>query len=212
MKYKELIQFDPITSVVKLVTAGELSIAEILVKTFVFSEKMQEDLREIIIKNLITEPSYETKGIQVVGSYGTGKSHLMSVVSAIAENADLVKLVQSEELKKSFKSIAGKYNVLRFEIGTDKPLKDIVFAQIERFLKKEGVDFKFDDDSHFSWKELIQQGVDSGQFSDTDVSLSVKGLMGVMNWTITWYRSTGKLSIEEVADNFTDLFLHGLEK
>ena len=62
------------------------------------------------------------------------------------------------------------------------------------------------------WKELIQQGVDSGQFSDTNVSLSVKGLMGVMNWTITWFRSTGKLSIEEVADNFTDLFLHGLEK
>src|SRR5690606_27929725 len=53
--------------------------------------------------------------------------------------------------------IAGKYKVLRFEIGTDKPLKEIVFAQIERFLKKEGVSFKFDDNSHFSWKELVQQ-------------------------------------------------------
>jgi hypothetical protein len=157
MQYKELIQFEPITTVVKLVNAGELSIAENLVKTFVFSKKMQEDLREIIIKNLVTEPSYETKGIQIVGSYGTGKSHLMSLVSAIAENADLVKLIQNEDLKKVFKSIAGKYKVLRFEIGTDKPLKNIVFAQIERFLKKEGVDFSFDENSHFSWKELIQK-------------------------------------------------------
>jgi hypothetical protein len=157
MQYKELIQFEPITTVVKLVNASELSVAESLVKTFVFSTKMQEDLREIIIRNLVTEPSYETKGIQIVGSYGTGKSHLMSVVSAIAENADLVKHIQNDDLKKVFKSIAGKYKVLRFEIGTDKPLKDIVFAQIERYLKKEGVDFKFDDDSHFSWKELIQQ-------------------------------------------------------
>jgi len=157
MKYKDLIQFEPITTVVKLVNAGEQSIAESLIKTFVFSKKMQEDLREVIIKNLITEPTYETQGIQVVGSYGTGKSHLMSLVSAIAENADLVKLIQNDDLKNAFNPIAGKYKVLRFEIGTDKPLKDIVFAQVERYLKKEGVNFKFDDDSHFSWKELIQQ-------------------------------------------------------
>lgn len=157
MQYKELIQFEPITTVVKLVNASELSVAENLVKTFVFSKKMQEDLREIIIKNLVTEPTYETKGIQVVGSYGTGKSHLMSLVSAIAENADLIRLIQNEDLKKVFQPIAGKYKVLRFEIGTDKPLKDIVFAQIERFLKQEKIDFKFDADSHFSWKELIQQ-------------------------------------------------------
>lgn len=157
MQYKELIQFEPITSIVKLVTAGDQSVAESLVKTFVFSTKMQEDLREVIIKNLVTEPTYETKGIQVVGSYGTGKSHLMSLVSVIAENADMVKHLHIEDLKNDFKGIAGKYKVLRFEIGTDKQLKDIVFAQIERYLKKEGVDFKFDDDSHFSWKELIQQ-------------------------------------------------------
>lgn len=157
MQYKELIQFEPITTVVKLVNASELSVAENLVKTFVFSKKMQEDLKEIIIKNLATEPTYETKGIQVVGSYGTGKSHLMSLVSAIAENPDLVKYIQDEDLMKVFKTIAGKYKVLRFEIGTDKPLKDIVFTQIERFLKQQGVNFKFDADSHFSWKELIQQ-------------------------------------------------------
>jgi hypothetical protein len=157
MQYKELIQFEPITTVVKLVNASELSVAENLVKTFVFSKKMQEDLREIIIKNLVTEPTYETKGIQVVGSYGTGKSHLMSLVSAIAENADLVKLIQNDELKKAFKPIAGKYKVLRFEIGTDRPLKDVVFSQIERFLKKEGIDFKFKEDSNESWKSLIQE-------------------------------------------------------
>jgi hypothetical protein len=157
MQYKELIQFEPITSVVKLVNAADHSIAESLVKTFVFSKKMQEDLNEVILKNLITEATYETKGIQIVGNYGTGKSHLMSLVSAIAENADLVVHIQNEDLREGLKSIAGRYKVLRFEIGTDKPLKDIVFAQIERYLKKEGIDFTFDADSNFSWKELIQQ-------------------------------------------------------
>jgi hypothetical protein len=157
MLYKELIQFEPITTVVKLVNSGDLSVAQNLVKTFVFSKKMEEDLREIVIKNLVCEPTYETKGIQIVGSYGTGKSHLMSLISAIAENSDLLGLLQNQDVKNDFSGIAGKYKVLRFEIGTDKPLKDIVFAQIERHLKKELVDFKFDDDSHFSWKELVQQ-------------------------------------------------------
>ena len=156
MKYKELIQFEPITTVVKLVNAGDLTVAENLVKTFVFSKKMIEDLQEIIIKNLVTEPNYETKGIQVVGSYGTGKSHLMSLVSSIAENSDLVKHIQNEEIRNLFSAIAGKYKVLRFEIGTDRPLKDIVFAQIERFLGQQGLDYTFDD-NNFSWKELIQQ-------------------------------------------------------
>jgi hypothetical protein len=157
MLYKELIQFDPITTVVKLVNASDQNVAQNLVKTFVFSQKMQEDLREVIIKNLAPDPNHETKGIQIVGSYGTGKSHLMSLVSAIAENGELLNSLQSDQLKKDFKRIAGKYKVLRFEIGTDKPLKEIVFAQIERFLKKEGVSFRFDDNSHFSWKELVQQ-------------------------------------------------------
>lgn len=157
MQYKELIQFEPITTVVKLVNAGEISVAENIVKTFVFSKKMQEDLQEIIIKNLVTESTYETKGIQIVGSYGTGKSHLMSLVSAIAENADLVNYLQNDDLKNDFTAIAGKYKVLRFEIGTDRPLKDIVFSQIERYLWNNAIKFKFDEASNFSWKELMQQ-------------------------------------------------------
>jgi len=96
MQYKELIQFEPITTVVQLVNAGEKAVAEHLVKTFVFSKKMQEDLKEVIVKNLSTTPSSETKGIQIVGNYGTGKSHLMALVSAIAENEGLLTNLQSE--------------------------------------------------------------------------------------------------------------------
>lgn len=159
MQYKELIQFEPITSVVKLVNSDDKHVAESLVKTFVVSTKMAEDIKMVILANLDTEvkESVETKGIQIVGSYGTGKSHLMSFISSVAENADLLKLVQHEGLKKDLKAIAGKYKVLRFEIGTDKPLKDIVFAQLERFLNKEGVDFTFDPNSLQAWKVQIQQ-------------------------------------------------------
>jgi hypothetical protein len=155
MKYKDLIHFEPITSVVKLVGSEKKSIAEDLVKTFVFSQRIKDDIQEIIINNLNPSSNREKKGIQIVGSYGTGKSHLMSLVSAIAENQEYVSLLPDEDLKDPFSKFAGKYKVLRFEIGTDRPLKDIVFAQIERYLDSIGVGYKFDQASSFSWKELI---------------------------------------------------------
>jgi len=157
MKYIDLIQFEPITEVIKLVESEEKHIAEILVKTFVFSKKIKEDIQEVIIKNLILDPKYETKGIQIVGSYGTGKSHLMALVAGIAEFSELADHLPDDQLKVAFKKIAGKYNVLRFEIGTGIPLKDIVFAQIERFLNdKLDIPFEFDEKSKFSWKEQLQ--------------------------------------------------------
>jgi hypothetical protein len=156
MKYNDLIQFDPITSVIKLVDAAEYTQAVRLVKTFVFSKKIKRDLKAVILKNLLPNSDYETFGIQVVGNYGTGKSHLMSLVSSIAENPILVNELADDELKESFRPIAGRYKVLRFELGSTAILKDIVFSNIERYINQQGVDFKFDPHSPFSWKENLQ--------------------------------------------------------
>ncbi len=60
------------------------------------------------------------------------------------------------------------------------------------------------------WKELIQDGVDVGYFSCDHPSLSARALLGVLNWTVTWFRADGPLSAEEIADQISDLFLMGL--
>ncbi|MCX6081869.1 MAG: TetR/AcrR family transcriptional regulator [Chloroflexi bacterium] len=62
------------------------------------------------------------------------------------------------------------------------------------------------------WRELIQEGADTGVFIVENIPLTTRGLMGVMNWTITWYKPDGALSIDQIADHFTDLFLTGLKK
>ena len=62
------------------------------------------------------------------------------------------------------------------------------------------------------WRDLIQEGMNSGVFLVDNIALTTRGLMGMMNWTITWYHSDGALSIEEIADHFTNLFLTGLKK
>jgi hypothetical protein len=173
VQYKELIHFDPITSIIKLVETGIRSAAENIVRTYVFSGKIAEDLQEVILKNLDPDPKQETKGIQVVGSYGTGKSHLMALVAAIAEDAELVQFLRDSGMREMFGRIAGKYKVLRFEIGTDKPLKDILFAQLERFLEREKVDFTFDENTKFSWKEQLQNMMAAFEAAHQDKHLLV---------------------------------------
>ncbi len=60
------------------------------------------------------------------------------------------------------------------------------------------------------WREIIEEGNTKGEFDAPEPGLISKALLGVLNWTITWYREDGPLSAEEIADRFADLFFAGL--
>jgi len=62
------------------------------------------------------------------------------------------------------------------------------------------------------WRDVVIQGVSAKIFAYSDVGLAVRGLMGVMNWTLTWYSPDGPMSIEKIADQYADLFFNGLLK
>ena len=156
MKYKELLNFEPITEVVKFSRTFEKEYQENLVKTFVFSKTFKDVLIPKIVKNLDFDLAGETFGIQVVGNYGTGKSHLMSLVSLIAEDESLVNLVKAEKTKKELQAIAGKFKVLRFELGNEESLWEIITYKIETYLKELGVKFSFEDHSPKTYIEKVQ--------------------------------------------------------
>ena len=60
------------------------------------------------------------------------------------------------------------------------------------------------------WRDLIREGNEAGIFACDHPSLSARALLGVLNWTITWFRNDGPLSAEEIADQISNLFLMGL--
>jgi AcrR family transcriptional regulator len=62
------------------------------------------------------------------------------------------------------------------------------------------------------WRDTLEAGVREGLFTCEDTALAARALMGVLNWTLTWYRSNGPLSIEQIADQYTTLLLNGLLK
>ena len=62
------------------------------------------------------------------------------------------------------------------------------------------------------WRDVLNEGVRTKVFDCKDTAMAVRALMGVMNWTLTWYRPDGDKSIEKIADEYADLLFQGLLK
>lgn len=159
MKYKDLIQFDPIDEIIKFSKLENEDYRAKIVGNFVCSKTYEEYIIPQICATLDLSSTKETKGIQIVGNYGTGKSHLMSLFTIIAEDASYLSLLKSEKAKERLKSIAGKYKVFRFELGNNQELWDIVTYKIDNALQQWGVDYRISDDDRrgASYSEKLEQ-------------------------------------------------------
>lgn len=143
MRYGDLIQFEPIESVIQLLDANRPEEAKKLVSTYVISDDMAERISKQVIPQISFEETVDHKGIMVVGNYGTGKSHLMSVLSLVAEDAAFVPLIRHAKVAEAASAIAGKFKVHRIEISSQMSLRDIITQQLEIFLQKHGVRYSF---------------------------------------------------------------------
>ena len=62
------------------------------------------------------------------------------------------------------------------------------------------------------WRDVLAEGVRSKRFVCEDIPLTARALLGIMNWTITWYRPNGDLTVTQIADQYSNLLLNGLLK
>ena len=144
MTYRDLIQFEPIETVVQLRDADHESAAHRLVATYVVSTEMAEKLAAVLIPQLQFDEPADNKGFLVVGNYGTGKSHLMSVISAVAERGEMLHALTNEDLVAAACRIAGRFKVARTELGaTTMDFREFVCSQLEEALATWGVEYQF---------------------------------------------------------------------
>lgn len=135
MRYRDLVHFEPVETVVQLRRADDPEEAHRLVSTYVISDRMAEIITKVIVPNLRFDRPSDSRGLLIVGNYGSGKSHLMSVLSTVAQWAEMREHVRHAEVAGALDSIAGQFQVLRMEVGaTRMPLRDIVLKeQLEPF-------------------------------------------------------------------------------
>lgn len=144
LRYRDLISFEPIESVIQLREADDKDRAISLLKTYVISEHMADKLVEDIFENLQFERMVDNRGMLIVGNYGSGKSHLMSVVSTLAELPGSSQYLRDERVAEKAKEIEGKFKVIRAEFGAvTMSLRDIICHHLEKGLEEMGIDFTF---------------------------------------------------------------------
>ena len=193
MKYKDILQFEPITEVIQIDQLSKADYRKDIIRTFVYPQYFVETVIPEIVRNL-KFGEREQKGIQIIGNYGTGKSHMMSLVSLIAENADYLSEVKNEQVTEVFQPIAGKFAVCRFEMQTQQNFWSIITYQLQQFLDINNVDYRFDDNSLKMYGDQLDDMMAAFEDKYPD-----KGVMLVIDEVLSYLRghaAVGQLDID----------------
>jgi AcrR family transcriptional regulator len=60
------------------------------------------------------------------------------------------------------------------------------------------------------WRDVVLEGVKSKKFVCPNPGLAVRAMLGTLNWTLTWYRPNGDMTMGQIADQIADLLFKGL--
>ena len=66
------------------------------------------------------------------------------------------------------------------------------------------------DRHEFIFRNIIEEGIASGDFVDQNIGLTVRAVLGMCNSAVRWYQPGGALSPEEIATQFADLAVRGV--
>ena len=62
------------------------------------------------------------------------------------------------------------------------------------------------------FRQVLEEGIASGEFRQVDAGIVAKAMLGAHNWVGVWYRPEGRLSGTSIADIMVDTFLTSLKK
>lgn len=59
--------------------------------------------------------------------------------------------------------------------------------------------------------QVIASGVQAGEFQKyLNPTITSLAILGITNWSYQWFNPDGELSVEELADQYVDIILHGI--
>lgn len=65
-------------------------------------------------------------------------------------------------------------------------------------------------EAHF--REIIREGIKSGEFTVPDEKFAALTILSSLNWIHTWYKPEGKMTPPEIAENLSEMLLNGLKQ
>lgn len=135
---RDLVDFEEVEEVIKLRKEEQ---AREIVEKYVITESLRRNL--LYMLEVLCAPTH--KSFNVVGNYGTGKSHFLAFVAAILEHPELRPLIQDEAVRAAAERLDRRYLVVKFELGSaaEVSLRYIFFDQIrQQLLQRYHVDVR----------------------------------------------------------------------
>lgn len=108
--------------------------------------------------------------------------------------------------------------LIRFELRSiaERPHETVVYFQEMRWIKEwlprhQYREIRAREDQFTDWvTDVVQRGIDDGVFAPMDARIGALAVIGMTSWAYQWYRPNGRYSIDEIADMFVDIIMHGL--
>ena len=127
---RDLIHFEEVEEVIKI--RQEERACE-YVEKYVISDSLRRNL--LYMLEMLSGATH--KSFNVVGNYGTGKSHFLAFVAALLEHPEYRALVRDDQVRAAAEAIQRRYLVVKFELGAaqEVSLRHIFFDQIRQQLR-----------------------------------------------------------------------------
>ena len=135
---RDLVHFEEVEEVIKIRKDDR---AKEYVEKYVISDSIRNNLAYML--DILSGATH--KSFNVVGNYGTGKSHFLAFVGALLEHPEFRPLVNDPVIAAKAQEMSRRYLVIKFELGAAKEisLRHIFFDQIRRqLLDKYNIDVR----------------------------------------------------------------------
>lgn len=124
------------------------------------------------------------------------EAHVEPILAADAPPVDRIRGAIHEHLRVAADH-ADELSLIQIELRSLPPERRV--QMIERRDRYEAL-----------WRTAIGEAMADGSLRRFDVRLAGIGILSACNWFTQWFRPSGPLTVDEVADRFCDLFLVGL--
>lgn len=170
-KIRELLNFDKIKDVIDI---DAITDNRAMVEKYVISK----DIEEYLIHLFADINSSTHKAAQIVGGYGSGKSHLLAFLISILKNSELRQYIQNKRVKEAAMKMDREFIVVHWELQPNKSdLADYFYHKVAKQLAENyGIDFSFQTDGVVDHKQNILEVLDRIKADDP-----TRGLIVIMD-------------------------------
>lgn len=185
--------------------------------------KRREEILDVAMKLFAEKGYHNTTLDEVAEALGITKAALYYYVR---NKGEIIRAIMNRSIERMNKAIAlGESNMspqarlhefIRYHVifaAENKEDARILFEQMNVLPKMTGESIKrkqkMDDRA---LQKILQEGVEEGSFTISDVKMASYAILGLCNWTYHWYKPDGRLTPEQIAKICIGLLENGYLK